>query len=63
MTPGVTLQAIGGSGRYHWYINGVRRYSGSSERVIIHTLKEKGRVQIVVVDDAGSVDKVNVRVM
>jgi penicillin-binding protein 1C len=61
--PSVSLQAIGGSGKYHWYINGVRRYSGSSTRVIPHPLKESGDVQILVVDDNGNIDKVDIVVM
>ncbi|OMH34058.1 penicillin-binding protein 1C [Motiliproteus sp. MSK22-1] len=61
--PSVTLQAIGGNGNYHWYINGVRRYSGSGRRVIPHPLKERGDVQILVVDDSGNIDKLDIRVM
>ena len=61
--PSVTLHAIGGSGNYHWYINGVRRYSGSSTRVIPHPLKKKGKVQILVVDDSGNIDKVDISVI
>lgn len=61
--PSVTLQAMGGSGYYHWYINGVRRYSGASTRVIPHPLKDSGDIQILVVDDSGNVDKVDIRVL
>ncbi|MEH6651072.1 MAG: penicillin-binding protein 1C [Motiliproteus sp.] len=61
--PSATLQAIGGSGNYHWYINGIRRYSGTSKRIIPHQLNHKGEIQILVVDDVGNVDKVNISVI
>lgn len=61
--PSVTLQAIGGSGNYHWYINGLRRYSGSSARVISYPLEQTGALQILVIDDSGNVDKVDISVI
>jgi penicillin-binding protein 1C len=61
--PEVTLQAIGGSGSYHWYINGALVYSGKgSGNGIVHLLDSPGKQQILVADDAGNVDKVNVMV-
>jgi len=61
--PSVTLQAIGGTGNYHWYINGVRRYSGASARIIPHPLEQRGDVQILVVDGNGNIDRVEITVL
>lgn len=61
--PRISLQALGGEGLYHWYINGVRQYSGHSMQVIQHSLKRRGVVQIVVVDDNGNIDKIDITVI
>ena len=61
--PIVTLQAVGGEGRYHWYINGVRRFSGKSNRIIPYPLENKGDVQILVIDDDGNIDYVSILVI
>jgi len=54
-SPKLSLQAIGGIGRYHWYINGKRIYSGRA--IVSHRLNKKGLVQIAVVDAEGNVDQ------
>jgi len=61
--PSVHLRAIGGSGQQHWYINGKRLYSHRGPGSIVHTLQEKGKNQIVVIDDSGNIDKVVVTVL
>ena len=61
--PMVTLQAVGGEGRYHWYINGVRRFSGKSNRIIPFPLEDKGDVQILVIDDGGNIDQISILVI
>lgn len=58
--PSITLQAIGGSGDYHWYINGELKYSGSNAKRISHLLETAGRRQVLVIDDVGHIDKVTV---
>ncbi len=58
--PSISLQAIGGSGQRHWYINGELKYSAKHQQVIPHPLKLPGKQQVIVIDDAGNVDKVTV---
>ncbi len=58
--PSVKLQAIGGSGRYHWYINGKLSYSNVGTTGVEHQLSSSGTQQLLVVDDAGQVDKVDI---
>ncbi|MCJ8272113.1 MAG: hypothetical protein MJK04_22290, partial [Psychrosphaera sp.] len=58
--PSLSLQAIGGSGQRHWYINGELKYSANHQQVIPHPLSVPGEHQLVVIDDAGNVDKVTV---
>ena len=58
--PSVILQAIGGTGGYHWYINGRLRYQGVGSGGITHLLDSPGHKQILVVDDGGFIDKVDV---
>ena len=63
LRPSLNLQAVGGSGQYHWYINGEWKYSIAAHNVIPHSLTQLGNVQIVVVDDSGNVDKVDIQVL
>ncbi|NQZ12406.1 MAG: penicillin-binding protein 1C, partial [Algicola sp.] len=58
--PSISLQAIGGSGQRHWYINGELKYSANHQQVIPHPLSVPGEQQLVVIDDAGNVDKVTI---
>ncbi|WP_390592096.1 penicillin-binding protein 1C [Simiduia litorea] len=61
--PSISLSSIGGSGQRHWYFNGVRKYSLDAQQVVTHTLKQKGVLQIVVIDDAGNLDRVTINVL
>jgi penicillin-binding protein 1C len=58
--PEITLMASGGEGRYHWYLNGV--FQHSSPPIHKLALTQPGEQQILVVDDAGNLDKVEIRV-
>ncbi len=58
--PSLNLKALGGQGRLHWYINGRPSYGASPTKVIPFALERRGRTQILVIDEAGNVDKVEV---
>lgn len=60
--PSLTLQAAGGTGRLHWYIDGEHRYSLAPGASVPHPLNHTGPVQILVVDDAGLSDHLEIRV-
>ncbi len=60
--PSIHLQAAGGSGRLHWYIDGAHRYSLEPGASAPHPLEQPGAVRISVVDDAGRLDQVEIRV-
>lgn len=57
--PTLPLKATGGSGRYHWYINGLP----NAEDEYSYRFEKSGAYQITVMDDIGNVDRVNVEVM
>lgn len=60
--PTIPLEASGGSGNLHWYING-RYYHSNPPLIAAHfTPEHRGDFQIVVSDDAGNLDKVSVQV-
>lgn len=56
--PRIPLLASGGEGRYHWYVDG--RYLHSSPPTQTLELVSPGAHQILVVDDAGNLDKIDV---
>lgn len=58
--PEITLTASGGEGRYHWYLNGVFQHTSPPLHKV--ALTQPGAQQILVVDDAGNLDKVEIRV-
>lgn len=59
--PSISLQAIGGIGNYHWYIDGRRIYSGRA--IVSYRLEKKGLMQIAVVDAEGNVDQRQITVL
>lgn len=59
--PKIYLKSIGGFGKRYWYFNGAYRYSSNSDQTIVHTLSEKGEVQISVVDEQGNTDMVVIK--
>lgn len=56
--PSMPLVASGGEGRYHWYLDG--RYLHTSPPVTATELSSRGTHQLLVVDDAGNLDKVDI---
>lgn len=56
--PRIPLLASGGEGRYHWYVDG--RYLHSAPPTQTLELVSPGAHQILVVDDAGNLDKIDV---
>jgi penicillin-binding protein 1C len=58
--PEITLTASGGEGRYHWYVNGIFQHTSPPAYKL--ALTQSGEQQILVVDDAGNLDKVEIRV-
>lgn len=56
--PSVPLLASGGEGRYHWYLDG--RYLHSSPPAETLELPSVGVHQLLVVDDAGNLDKIDI---
>lgn len=56
--PRVPLVASGGEGHYHWYLNG--RYLHSSPPDNALELRSPGGHQLLVVDDAGNLDKIDI---
>jgi penicillin-binding protein 1C len=57
-SPRVPLIASGGEGRYHWYLNG--RYLHSAPPAKTLELPSSGIHQLLVVDDAGNLDKIDI---
>ncbi len=56
------LQAAGGEGQYHWYVNGQSLGGTPTAQSPLLTLADPGMYQIVVVDEAGNLDKREVTV-
>ncbi|SMF47247.1 penicillin-binding protein 1C [Alteromonadaceae bacterium Bs31] len=59
--PNIPLQASGGEGKQDWYVNGLYHHSAYAMNAASLQLKQKGEYQIVVSDESGNVDKVNIR--
>ncbi|PCK09253.1 MAG: penicillin-binding protein 1C [Alteromonadaceae bacterium] len=59
----IELHAVGGQGQHHWYVDGVYLKSVSVGRRLSYLLQEKGKHQLVVIDDAGQLDSVDVVLM
>ncbi len=60
--PLIELKAIGAIGDVHWYIDGDLHYSVSSDEPVSHRLAGRGTRQLLVQDDSGAVDKVEITV-
>ena len=60
--PLVELKAVGASGSLHWYIDGRLRYSVSPDRAVSHRLVGNGTQQVLVQDDSGGSDRVEIAV-
>ena len=60
--PLIELKAVGASGDLHWYIDGRLQYSVSPERAVSHRLVGKGTQQVLVQDDSGGSDRVEIAV-
>lgn len=58
--PTVVLKALGGSGRQHWYINGKLAHANVGPSGINHQFKTPGAKQLLVIDEAGNIDKTEV---
>jgi len=58
--PLITLQAIGGEGTQHWYVNGKFHHRSQAMATAHLQLEHKGGYQIVVSDQMGNVDKVKI---
>ena len=61
--PAVDLKVEGGSGRIEWYVDGVRRQAADAATVFSHRFMRPGRHQIVAIDAAGRIDRVEVEVL
>ncbi len=59
--PSIPLQASGGEGKQHWYVNGRYHHSTRAMNIAHLQLRQKGDYQIVVSDDTGNVDKVSIQ--
>jgi len=59
--PAIPLQANGGEGKLHWYINGVFHRSAQPASKLLYQLKQQGKKEIVVIDDAGNTDRVMIQ--
>lgn len=60
--PSVPLLAQGGEGRYHWYINGEYHHSSNPLVTSHFTPTARGEYQVVVSDETGNTDIVNITV-
>lgn len=58
--PMINLQAIGGVGARDWFVNGRFIYSAGEKQVIPYQFKKLGIHQIVVVDQQGDSDRVEI---
>lgn len=58
--PVLSLLAAGGDGLQHWYVNGEFFQSTRPLSPVALTLTQAGRNQLLVVDDAGNIDRVDV---
>ena len=62
-TVSIDLQADGGQGRYFWLVNGELLGEDPERKGLRHTFTQPGDYELTVLDDAGAVDKVPVRVI
>ncbi|WDE12613.1 penicillin-binding protein 1C [Thalassomonas haliotis] len=61
--PSVWLKSIGGTGIKHWYINGNPGYQTNPGQGIEHLLSKPGKQQILVQDQQGNTDMINISVL
>lgn len=61
--PSIALKAIGGSGQYQWYINGLPYPQNSQQNPDSYQFNKTGLFQITVFDEVGNVDRANVEVI
>ncbi len=61
--PTVALEAMGGMGRRHWFLNGRPIAVSRDHEIPHHTFDRPGRYQLAVVDDAGNSDLVDFEVI
>jgi penicillin-binding protein 1C len=59
----IDLQADGGQGGYFWLINGELVGEDSAHQGLRHTFTQPGDYELTVLDTAGAVDKVSIRVV
>jgi penicillin-binding protein 1C len=59
----IDLQADGGQGGYFWLINGELVGEDSAHQGLRHTFTQPGDYELTVLDTAGAVDKVSIRVI
>jgi penicillin-binding protein 1C len=61
--PALTLSTVGGRGQLYWLINGELVQQTAPRQGFVYRFNESGRYEITVLDDAGSWDRVAVRVI
>jgi penicillin-binding protein 1C len=61
--PTIILETIGGIGRQYWYLNGAPVADAQSGQSVNYRLKQFGRYQLAVVDEAGNTDRVAFKVI
>lgn len=57
--PRANLQALGGQGKQHWFINGALRYILPAAAIQPHAFEQAGRYTVTVVDEQGQSDEVS----
>ncbi len=61
--PTVNLKAEGGSGRVGWYVDGRRVFEAAAAAVFNYRFGRAGQHQIVAIDAAGNIDRIEVEVL
>ncbi len=56
------LQAVGGQGEYNWLVDGYPVGQDAGGRGLRHTFSEPGEYELMVMDEASNVDKINIRI-
>lgn len=61
--PTIQLETIGGIGRQYWYLNGQPVADTSNGQAVPYAIRQYGRYQLAVVDEAGNTDRLDFEVL
>lgn len=58
--PVIKLSSMGGEGKRRWYINGEHYKDAEPNQVVEYVLQHKGRYEVVLMDEQGKLDRVQI---